>query len=104
MEMNEWINNSLPTIINELEKNILEGFHVQSEEGLNITGRNAVYEVLDDILSVLFPGAYSKDKVLRDELNFFIGDTLRHLTYKLRKRIREIFEYHCIKDKCDECD
>ncbi len=104
MEMNSWINNSLPSVINQLEKNILEGFHVLTEESLNIAGRNAIYDVLDDILAVLFPGAYSKEEISRDELNFFIGDTLRHVTFKLKKQINEVFEFHCIKDKCEECD
>ena len=104
MEMNSWINNSLPDIINHLEKNILEGFHVQTEEGLNIAGRNAIYDVLDDILAVLFPWAYSKEAVSKNELNFYIGDTLRHVTFKLKKQINEVFEFHCTKDKCDDCD
>jgi len=104
MEMSTWINNSLPSVIDKLEQDILEGFHIQTEEGLNITGRNAIYNVLDDVLAVLFPGVYSKEEVSEDELNFFIGDTLRHVTFKLKKQINEVFEYHCVKDKCDECD
>ncbi len=108
MKLKNWINNSLPEIVNELEKNILSGFHIQTEEGLNISGRNAIYEFLDDLLAVLFPGAYGKEKVSLDDLNFFLGDTLRHITYKLRKQVEEVFEYHCInKDEnsdCEECD
>lgn len=104
MEINEWINKSLPKITNKLEKNILSGFHIQAEEELNLSGRNAIYDVLDDLLAVLFPGAYSKEKVSMKELNFFLGDTLRHVSFKLKKQINEILEYHCIKDKCDDCD
>jgi serine O-acetyltransferase len=108
MEINKWINSSLPEIVNQLEENILSGFHIQTEEGLNLSGRNAIYELLDDLLAVLFPGAYSKEKVSLNELNFFIGDTLRHITFKLKKRVEEVLEYHCInkdeQDDCEECD
>lgn len=104
MEMNKWLNKSLPKVVNHLEEKILSGFHVQTEEGLNISGRNAIYEVLDDLLAVLFPGAYGRETVPMEELNFFLGDTLRHVSLKLKKQIKEIYEYHCIKDKCDNCD
>lgn len=104
IELNVWINKSLPKIADQLEKDIKSGFHVQTEEGMNISGRNAVYEVLDELLAVLFPGAYSKEKVAMSELIFFLGDSLRHVSLKLKKQVKEILEYHCIKDKCDDCD
>ncbi len=69
-----------------------------------MSGRNEIYAVLDEFLSVLFPGAYSKEKVALEELNFYLGDTLRHITFTLRKQIREVFEFHCDKSDCDECD
>lgn len=108
MKLKNWINQDLPSIVNKLEKDILGGFHIQTEEGLNLSGRNAIYELLDEILSVLFPGAYSKEKVSRDELNFFLGDTLRHISHKLRRQVEEVLEFHCASKKeneeCEECD
>ena len=102
---NNWINNSLPKIVDQLEKDIKSSFHVQTEEGLNISGRNAIYEILDDLLAVLFPGTYSKDKVSTNELNFFLSDTLRHVSFKLKKLVFEILDYHCdYKDGCEKND
>lgn len=65
MGMNKWINKSLPDVISRLEKDIVEGFHIQAEEGLNISGRNAICEVLDDMLAVMFPGGYIEKRYLR---------------------------------------
>lgn len=104
MELNQWINHSLPEVITRLENGILNGFHVQTEEGLNISGRNSIYEILDSFLAVLFPGAYSKEKISREELNFFIGSSLRQISYKLHQLIQEILEYHCAHEHCEECD
>jgi serine O-acetyltransferase len=104
MEINEWINTSLPEIVRKLEKDILSGFHVQTEESLNLSGRNDIYEILDAILAILFPGAYSKERIVLDELNFFIGNTLRQVSFKLKRQLKDIFEYHCSKDDCEECD
>jgi serine O-acetyltransferase len=102
--INDWINTSLPKVVSNLEKNILQGFHIQTEKGLNISGRNSIYEILDLLLAVLFPGAFSKERIADNDLNFFIGNTLREVSYKLQKLTKEIFEFYCFKDDCDDCN
>ena len=102
--MIEWINKGVPQVADKLELNILSGFYTQEEERLDLSGRTAIYEVLNDILAVIFPGFYSKDKVGKKEMNFYIGDMLRHISLRLVKIIAEIFKYHCKKkDGCDDC-
>jgi serine O-acetyltransferase len=103
MEMLEWINKKVPGIADDLEKSILSSFYAQEEEGLNLSGRTAIYDVLNDILAVLFPGVYSTSKVSKKEMNFFIGDMLRHISLRLDKVFMEIFKYHCKKKKCEDC-
>jgi len=104
METVEWINKNVPVIADELEKTVGNGFSAGDEEGLDLSGRNIIYEVLNDILAVLFPGFYSKDKVPRKEMNFYLGDMLRHISLRLDRVITEILKYHCKKkDNCDDC-
>jgi serine O-acetyltransferase len=99
-----WINKDVPEIAKKLEKEILCGLYAQEEERLNLSGRTAIYEVLNDLLAVLFPGFYSKEKIPKNELNFFIGDTLRHISLKLGKILLELFNYHCKKKgHCGNC-
>ena len=45
---------------------------------LNISGRNAIYEILDDLLSVLFPGSLSKEEIQTSDLKYFIDMKLRN--------------------------
>lgn len=103
MKMQEWINKQVPRIAEKLEKSIVAGFYAQDEEGLDLSGRTAIYEVLNDILAVLFPGFYSKEKVSKKEVNFFIGDMLRHISLRLGRIIQEIFKYHCKRKNCKNC-
>ncbi|MBD3419696.1 MAG: serine acetyltransferase [Chitinivibrionales bacterium] len=103
MKLKEWINKRLPDIVNTLEENITGSFEVHAEDGLDLAGRNDIYEVLDYLLAALFPGCYAKDAMIKDELNLFLGDVLRHVSYRLAKHIRETFKYRCLKDKCDDC-
>ncbi len=103
METVEWINRNVPSIVDRLERNIFSGFS-SNEEGLDLSGRQVIYGVLNDILAVLFPGFYSADKIPKKEMNFYLGDTLRHVTLRLGKVITEILNYHCRnKGNCDEC-
>jgi serine O-acetyltransferase len=98
------MNAELPEVVNRLEKNILLSNTLQKNDGLDLAGRNEIYEILDDLLAVLFPGCYSKDKIRSSDINFFLSDILRHISFKLVKHIREVFEYRCIKDNCTTCN
>jgi serine O-acetyltransferase len=104
MDMKEWINTRLPEIVSDLERSVLGDFSVMTEDGLDLAGRADIYEVLDSMLAVLFPGSYSREKVAPGEMNFFLGDALRHVSFKLSGHMRDVLTYRCIKDKCDSCD
>ncbi len=104
METVDWINKNVQLVADKLDRDVLTGFSGEEEEGLDLSGRNAIYEVLNDILAVLFPGFYSKEKVTKKEMNFFLGDMLRHISLRLDRLITEILKYHCKKkDDCDDC-
>jgi serine O-acetyltransferase len=103
MEMLDWINRRVPRVADKLEKNIISSFYAHDEEGLDLSGRTAIFEVLNDILAVLFPGFYSQEKVSKNEIKFFVGDKLRHVSLRLGRIIQEIFKYHCRKKICKNC-
>jgi serine O-acetyltransferase len=104
MDLNKWMNERLPQIVDRLESDLSSGPEAINDDGLDLAGRNEIYDVLDDILAVLFPGYYSKEKVSKTDMNFFIADMLRHISFRLGKHIREVLNYRCRKDKgCADC-
>jgi serine O-acetyltransferase len=104
MNKNEWFNTILPTIVEKLQNGAPDDFKIISDEGLDLAGRSEIYEVLDDILSVLFPVAFGKERIARTDLAFHINDILRHVSFKLGAHIREVFKYRCKRTNCDDCD
>jgi serine O-acetyltransferase len=104
MNKEEWFNSVLPQIVGKLETSTTEDFRIMAEEGLDLAGRNEIYEVLDDLLAVLFPGAYSGRRVAKDEVTFYIDDKLRHVSHKLGQHLCEVFRYRCKKTPCQNCD
>lgn len=104
MDFNEWMDEKLPDVVNRLEDDICESCDLQVEDRLDLAGRKEIYEILDNILAVLFPGSFCKDKVSREDIKFYLSDMLRHLSFKLGKHVREVFRYRCKKDNCENCD
>ena len=105
MNPTKWMNDRLPQIADRLEQDLLNGPDAIVDDDLDLTGRNDIYEILDDILSVLFPNYYSREKIARADINFFIADTLRHITFRMGKYIREVFNYRCRKGQdCASCN
>jgi serine O-acetyltransferase len=102
--MDAWINEGLPRVINRLEGAIIADPDESSLDGLDFTGRNDIYEILDKVLAVLFPASFSKEAVARADLGFFLSDTVRHIVFRLGRHIKDVFQYRCKKDKCDSCN
>jgi serine O-acetyltransferase len=104
MEFTDWMNTRLPEIVNKLEANIISTSNFQAEDGLDFAGRNDIYELLDMLLAILFPSCFSREKVDKTEIGFFLSDNLRHISFKLGKHIRDVFKYRCKKTNCSDCD
>ena len=104
MSLTEWINRQLPRVAGEIEKSFGDSFAVNTEEGLNIAGREAVYGVLDNLLAVLFPGCFSRAPVQKKDINLYVGDILRHSAQELYYQIRSSFRYRCRMEMCISCD
>ncbi len=104
MDINEWMKTSLPGVVDKLERGIREDFSVIADEALNLAGRADIYEVLDMILAALFPGCFSKEVVRKGDIQFFLSDVLRHVAYKLGKHLREVFQYRCNRQQCENCN
>jgi serine O-acetyltransferase len=103
-KFNAWMNDGLPRIVQQLQNGMQANGDSNSEEGLDFTGRQDIYEILDDLLAILFPGCYSKHKVSRSEIGFFLSDSLRHVSFRLGRHISDVFKYRCKKDNCKNCN
>lgn len=104
MELTDWINDHLPGVVKRLEEDLSETYAVNTEEGINLPGRDAVFSVLDTLLSVLFPGCFTNSPIQKQDLNLHIGDSLRHCTQELSYQCRNALQYRCRMQKCTSCD
>jgi serine O-acetyltransferase len=101
MQLNGWMNDSIPAIADKMERSINADYHVQTDDGLGMAGRLEIFEILDKILAVLFPGCYCKDPMYKEDLNFFLNTLLREIAYDLNRHLTDAFMQRCDREQCE---
>jgi serine O-acetyltransferase len=71
--------------------------------GFHLAGRQAIYQVLDDLIAILFPGCHSREPMPSKQLREFISGKLLSVTSILSEQIEHAFRYQCLFEKCDDC-
>lgn len=106
MDLNRWLNASMPATVNRLEESILQEYHVETGDSFGLSGCIEIVEILDDLLAVLFPGCYGKEDIHLDEITYYLNDKLRLISRRLARHLTVVFRYQCRhehKKRC-ECD
>jgi serine O-acetyltransferase len=81
-----------------------------TERGLNLMGQQSVHMVVDDLVSVLFPGCHGHEPVSESHLTGFMKKRLLNAADTLCEQIRRAFQYQCAVDhtadcrKCKDCE
>ncbi len=81
----------------------------RDRRGLTVAGQQAVIEVLDELITVLFPGCHLRRDIPAGEAyTAFLVESLQKTALTLRDQVRQAFEYQCVvtecKSDCDKCD
>lgn len=75
-----------------------------TRKGLNLAGRSAVHEVLDDLIAILFPGCHGGlVPPEEDSLSDAIEDRLITIAMHLRQQCERAFQYQCEFEQCRDC-
>lgn len=65
--------------------------------------QQAVHKVLEDLISVLFPGCHGHEQLPAKSLKQFLGKRLVRTCTALQDQIKSALEYQCHFDKCRAC-
>jgi serine O-acetyltransferase len=72
-------------------------------EGPNLPSKESAIEILEDLLTVIFPGYYGKKVISRANVRYFVGDMLGSIRTRLKDQIERSFKYECRKEhNCPE--
>ena len=74
-----------------------------TSKGFQLAGRHAIYQVLDDLIALLFPGCHGREPMPHDKQRDFIRGRLEAVAHHLSGQIEQAFRYQCVFDKCKNC-
>jgi len=94
-----WIEKGLPNLVDQISKNyeIYGGINHLDEKDL--PSKKVVTEILEDVLSVLFPGYLGKEKVTKSNIKNYLTKTLTSIYIRLVKEVDKSLKYFCRKNK-----
>lgn len=72
-------------------------------KGFQLSGRKAIYQVLDDLIAVLFPGCHGLEPVPDTRQCDIVASRLSSSAEALTSQIEQAFRYQCVFDQCKDC-
>lgn len=74
-----------------------------TEKGLNLAGQQAVHQVLNSLIAVLFPGCHGHEPLAEAGLVPHLETALTSALDRLEDQIMRSFQYQCTFEKCTKC-
>jgi serine O-acetyltransferase len=98
---NNWAETGLPLLVDEILKNYETFGGMDHLEGKDLPSKKVVIEVLEDLLTIHFPGYLGKTGIAKSNIKYFLGNTLTGVYTRLTEEVEKSLKYICRKTK--EC-
>ena len=99
----KWISEGLPDLVEKISENYETYGGMNHLDGKDLPSRTIVIEILEDILTVLFPGYLGKEKVTKSNISDYLSKILTSIYERLVKEVDKSLKYFCRKNKkCPE--
>jgi serine O-acetyltransferase len=96
-----WSETSLPQLVDDLMKNYDTFGGMDHLEGRDLPSKKVVIDVLDDLLTVFFPGYLGNTQVTKANIRYSLGNTLASVQTRLTEEVEKSLKHICRKIK--EC-
>jgi serine O-acetyltransferase len=97
----KWVETGLPKLVDELIYNYETLGGMDHLEGKDLPSKKVVIEVLEDLLTVFFPGYLGKTEITKSNVKYVLGNTLNSVYSRLTGEVEKSLKYICRKIK--EC-
>lgn len=102
MNLNKWLDESLPEVVTKLESSNKE--FTKKERSIGTAGKKRVYDVLDALRSALFPGVYEEYPIDQYNMDMFISGELRRAAMLLAPLLEQAFYNECRREDKDHSE
>jgi serine O-acetyltransferase len=98
-----WVELGLPKLVDNVIKNYEIFGGMDHLEGKDLPSKKVVIEVLEDLLTVFFPGYLGKSEITKSNVKYVIGNTLTSVHSRLTIEVEKSLKHICRKIKvCGE--
>jgi len=98
-----WKQTSLPRLVDQISENYEVYGGINHLDGKDLPSKKVVIKILEDILSVLFPGYLGKEKISKTNVPEYLNKTLVSIYSRLVVEVDKSLKYFCKKhEKCSE--
>jgi serine O-acetyltransferase len=98
---NNWSETGVPLLVDEIIRNYETFGGMDHLEGKDLPSKKVVIEVLEDLLTMFFPGYLGKTGITKSNIKYFLGNTLTSVYTRLTGEVDKSLKYICRKIK--EC-
>jgi len=96
-----WVETGLPGLVEDIMKNYQTIGGMDHLEGRDLPSKKIVIEVLEDLVTLLFPGYLGKAEITKANIKYLLGTTLASTYTRLTNEVEKSLKYICRKIK--EC-
>jgi serine O-acetyltransferase len=98
---NNWAEAGLPLLVDKILRNYETFGGMDHLGGKDLPSKKVVIEVLEDLLTIFFPGYLGKTGITKSNIKYFLGNTLTSVYTRLTEEVEKSLKYICRKVK--EC-
>lgn len=104
MGLQEWLDSGLIDMAGALAESIQSSPDADTDRHFSVANREAVHEVLSELLAALFPGTRGSAAVPGRSAGERIASRLRAAAVALMPQIEQAYRHMCLTKKCEGCD
>lgn len=98
-----WQKERLPDVVEALVSTYKDDKGINHIDGLNLPKRSVIYQILDDLYKIFYPGYIGQETVHRGNQHYFVGEVLANVSEKLTEQINKALHYRCRLQNCESC-
>lgn len=88
-----WPENGLPNLVDRIIKSYEECGGINLAGDTELPSKQAVIKILEDMLSILFPGYFGETKVDKANIKYFVGSILSSVYDRLVREVEKSLRY-----------
>jgi len=96
-----WVEKGVPKLVDQIMANYEKFGGMDHLEGRDLPSKKVVIEVLEDLLTILFPGYLGDSEITKANIRYHLGTKLTSVYTRLTEEVEKSLKYIC--RKISEC-